>query len=211
MKPYKFIQIRIKGPKRRLVSARFCLGHLFSCFFFTDHIFIRIPERRKIRCPVFNRCLANRSRRIGLIGTVIVFFNGIWRQLRRSAQNGSRNEFSRRLCRNGAAVLVVHEPVDGNTEVVGNIKDHTLYHLEGLDYEGNSIAYLDTPEHIVIRKEEVEHIRNTLTLLTETQQRRLWMLSENMTMREIAAADGISVSAVKESLDTAKNNFQKNF
>lgn len=50
---------------------------------------------------------------------------------------------------------------------------HTLYHLEALDYEGNSIAYLDTPEHIVIRKEETEHIRNTLTLLTETQQRRL--------------------------------------
>ena len=29
---------------------------------------------------------------------------------------------------------------------------HTLYHLEALDYESNSIAYLDTPEHIVIRK-----------------------------------------------------------
>ena len=65
-----------------------------------------------------------------------------------------------------------------------------LYHLEALDYEGNSIAYLDTPEHIVIRKEEAEHIRSTLTLLTETQQRRLWMLSENMTLREIAAVEG---------------------
>ena len=41
--PYEFIKIRIKGPKRRLVPARFCLGHLFSCFFFTEHIFIRIP------------------------------------------------------------------------------------------------------------------------------------------------------------------------
>lgn len=67
---------------------------------------------------------------------------------------------------------------------------HTLYHLKALDYESNSIAYLDTPEHIVIRKEEAEHIRSTLTLLTETQQRRLWMLSENMTLREIAAVEG---------------------
>lgn len=50
---------------------------------------------------------------------------------------------------------------------------HTLYHLEVLGYEGNSIAYLDTPEHIVIGKEEAEHIQSTLTLLTETQQRRL--------------------------------------
>lgn len=146
-----------------------------------------------------------------LIGTLVTFLDGIRCQFRRSAQNGSRNEFSRRVCRNGAAVLVVHEPVDGNTEVVGNIKDHTLYHLEGLDYEGNSIAYLDTPEHIVIRKEEAEHIRSTLTILTETQQRRLWMLSENMTLREIAAAEGASASAVKESLDAAKKKFQNNF
>ena len=88
---------------------------------------------------------------------------------------------------------------------------HTLYHLDALDYESNSIAYLDTPEHIVIQKEEAEHIRNTLTLLTETQQRRLWMLSENMTLREIAAAEGASAGAVKESLDAAKKKFQKNF
>ena len=88
---------------------------------------------------------------------------------------------------------------------------HTLYHLEALDYEGNSIAYLDTPEHIVIQKEEAEHIRNTLTLLTETQQRRLWMLSENMTLCEIAAVEGASAGAVKESLDAAKKKFQNNF
>lgn len=94
---------------------------------------------------------------------------------------------------------------------MGNIKDHTLYHLEALGYEGNSIAYLDTPEHIVIGKEEAEHIQSTLTLLTETQQRRLWMLSENMTLREIAAAEGASAGAVKESLDAAKKKFQKNF
>lgn len=88
---------------------------------------------------------------------------------------------------------------------------HTLYHLEALDYEGNSIAYLDTPEHIVIQKEEAEHIQSTLTLLTETQQRRLWMLSENMTLREIAAVEGASAGAVKESLDAEKKKFQNNF
>ena len=88
---------------------------------------------------------------------------------------------------------------------------HTLYLLEALGYEGNSIAYLDTPEHIVIRKEEAEHIQSTLTLLTETKQRRLWMLSENMTLCEIAAVEGASAGAVKESLDAAKKKFQKNF
>ena len=88
---------------------------------------------------------------------------------------------------------------------------HTPYHLKALDYESGSVAYHDTPERIVIRKEEAEHIRATLSLLTETQRRRLLMLDEGMTLREIAAAEGVSVNAVKESLDAAKKNFLKNF
>ena len=88
---------------------------------------------------------------------------------------------------------------------------HTPYHLKALDYESGSVAYHDTPERIVIRKEEAEHIRETLALLPETQRRRLLMLDEGMTLREIAAAEGVSVNAVKESLDAAKKNFLKNF
>ena len=92
------------------------------------------------------------------------------------------------------ALKEIIEYLNENARLIRNAERreayHTLYHLEALDYEGNSIAYLDTPEHIVIQKEEAEHILNTLTLLTETQQRRLWMLSENMTLCEIAAAEG---------------------
>ena len=88
---------------------------------------------------------------------------------------------------------------------------HAPYHLESLDYEGSSVAYHDTPERIVIRKEEAEHIREILTLLPETQRRRLLMLDEGMTLRQIAAAEDVSVNAVKESLDAAKKKFLKNF
>lgn len=113
------------------------------------------------------------------------------------------------------ALKEIIEYLNENARLIRNAERreayHTLYHLEALDYEGNSIAYLDTPEHIVIQKEVAEHIRSTLTLLTETQQRRLWMLSENMTLCEIAAAEGASASAVKESLDAAKKKFQNNF
>lgn len=113
------------------------------------------------------------------------------------------------------AIKEIIEYLNENARLIRNAERreayHTLYHLEALDYEGNSIAYLDTPEHIVIQKEEAEHIRNTLTLLTETQQRRLWMLSENMTLCEIAAVEGASAGAVKESLDAAKKKFQNNF
>lgn len=113
------------------------------------------------------------------------------------------------------ALKEIIEYLNENARLIRNAERreayHTLYHLEALDYKGNSIAYLDTPEHIVIGKEEAEHIQSTLTLLTETQQRRLWMLSENMTLREIVAAEAASAGAVKESLDAAKKKFQKNF
>lgn len=113
------------------------------------------------------------------------------------------------------ALRKIIEYLNENARLIRNAERreayHTLYHLEALDYEGNSIAYLDTPEHIVIQKEEAEHIQSTLTLLTETQQRRLWMLSENMTLREIAAVEGASAGTAKESLDAAKKKFQNNF
>lgn len=113
------------------------------------------------------------------------------------------------------ALKEIIEYLNENAHLIRNAERrkayHTLYHLEALDYEGNSIAYLDTPEHIVIRKEEAEHIQSTLTLLTETKRRRLWMLSENMTLCEIAAVEGASAGAVKESLDAAKKKFQNNF
>ena len=113
------------------------------------------------------------------------------------------------------ALKEIIEYLNENARLIRNAERreayHTLYHLETLDYEGNSIAYLDTPEHIVIRKEEAEHIQSTLTLLTETKRRRLWMLSENMTLCEIAAVEGASAGAVKESLDAAKKKFQNNF
>lgn len=88
---------------------------------------------------------------------------------------------------------------------------HAPYHLDALDYEGSSIAYHATPEQIVIRKEDAEHIRETLSLLTETQRRRLLMLEEGMTLREIAKAEGAAVSSVKESLDAARKKFRENF
>lgn len=60
------------------------------------------------------------------------------------------------------ALKEIIEYLNENAHLIRNAERreayHTLYHLEALDYESNSIAYLDTPEHIVIRKEEAEHI-----------------------------------------------------
>ena len=88
---------------------------------------------------------------------------------------------------------------------------HAPYHLEALDYEGSSIAYHATPEQIVIQKEEAERINAALDMLTETQRRRLLMMDEGMTLREIAEAEGAAVSSVKESLDAARKKFREIF
>ncbi len=113
------------------------------------------------------------------------------------------------------ALQEIQDFLNENARLIQNIERreryHTPYHLEALDYESSSVAYHDTPERIVIRKEEAEHIRATLSLLTETQRRRLLMLDEGMTLREIAEAEGAAVSSVKESLDAARKKFRENF
>lgn len=65
------------------------------------------------------------------------------------------------------ALREIVEYLNKNARLIRNAERreayHTLYHLEALDYESNSIAYLDTPEHIVIQKEEAEHMTPSLT------------------------------------------------
>lgn len=88
---------------------------------------------------------------------------------------------------------------------------HCPYHIEAMEYEGDSLAYHLTPEDIVIRKEEQKHIGDTLSCLTDAQLRRLTMKADGMSLREIAKAEGTSVNAVRESLEAAKKKFKKNY
>jgi len=88
---------------------------------------------------------------------------------------------------------------------------HCPYHIEAMQYEGDSLAYYKTPEDIVIREEEKQHINDTLSFLTDAQLRRLTMKADGMTLREIAKAEGTSVNAVRESLEAAKKKFKKHF
>lgn len=85
---------------------------------------------------------------------------------------------------------------------------HVPYHLEAMDYEGSTVAYRDTPERILLRREEREQLLQTLSTLTDAQLRRLTLRAEGWTLREIAALEGASVNAVRESLEGAKRKFQ---
>lgn len=91
---------------------------------------------------------------------------------------------------------------------------HCPYHLEAMPYEDESIAYRDTPEEILIRKEERDEIADALSVLTESQYRRLLMKADGMTLREIARIEGTSVNAVRDSLLQARkklNHLKKEF
>ncbi|NLC73982.1 MAG: hypothetical protein GX685_01855 [Clostridiales bacterium] len=88
---------------------------------------------------------------------------------------------------------------------------HCPYHIEAMQYEGDSLAYRLTPEEVFARKEKQRHINDTLSCLTDVQLRRLTMKADGMTLREIAAAEGATVNAVRESLEAAKKKFKKHF
>nr|DAS30078.1 MAG TPA: RNA polymerase sigma factor [Caudoviricetes sp.] len=88
---------------------------------------------------------------------------------------------------------------------------HCPYHIEAMQYEGDSLAYYKTLEDIAIREEEKQHINDTLSFLTDAQLRRLTMKADGMALREIAKAKGTSVNAVRESLEAAKRKFKKHF
>jgi DNA-directed RNA polymerase specialized sigma24 family protein len=88
---------------------------------------------------------------------------------------------------------------------------HCPYHIEAMEYECDSLAYRLTPEEIFVRKEEQEHISDTLSCLTDVQLRRLTMKADGMTLREIAAVESTTVNAVRESLEAAKKKFKKHF
>ena len=88
---------------------------------------------------------------------------------------------------------------------------HCPYHIEAMQYEGDSLAYRLTPEEVFARKEKQRHINDTLSCLTDVQLRRLTMKSDGMTIREIAAVEGTTVNAVRESLEAAKKKFKKHF
>lgn len=88
---------------------------------------------------------------------------------------------------------------------------HAPWHIEGMEYEGETIAYKLTPEKILLMKEESERVEAALAMLSETQRRRLFMKAEGMTYRDIAEAEGIGVSTAKESVDSARKKFLKFF
>lgn len=88
---------------------------------------------------------------------------------------------------------------------------HCPYSYDAIDYEGEEYATYDTPETEHIRSEREARLYTALAALTETQRRRLLMLADGLSMREIARRENADIKTVRESITGAKKKFQKIF
>ena len=60
------------------------------------------------------------------------------------------------------------------------------YSLDDVDFEGDDFADDRTPESLFMEQLDNEHIKETLDKLSDLHRRRLLMLAQGLTIREIA-------------------------
>ncbi len=88
---------------------------------------------------------------------------------------------------------------------------HCPYHIEALDYDGSEYCYNETPERVLLRKERNDALWRAMAVLSDTQYRRLIMVADGMSCREIAKHEGKDFSSVAESVRAAKAKVKKFF
>ena len=85
------------------------------------------------------------------------------------------------------------------------------YSMDAAQVEGDEYGTEETPETQMERKLDIERIAYALDGLSEVQRRRLLMLAEGKSMREIAREEKVQHRAVVKSIQAAKKIFKKNF
>lgn len=85
------------------------------------------------------------------------------------------------------------------------------YSLDAAEFEGTEYADGSTPEEELFLQLENQHIAETLENLSEVQKRRLLMLAQGLSLREIARREGKDIKTVRESIDGARKKFLKFF
>ena len=99
---------------------------------------------------------------------------------------------------------------------------HCPISIDKLEYEGMQFADPDTPMSILERKIEEEQQKAlndyVMSHLTETQRRRILMVADGMTTREIAEIEGVAQQVVSKSIigtrkkaAKLKEEFEKKF
>jgi len=85
------------------------------------------------------------------------------------------------------------------------------YSYDAIEYEGDEYGKEDYYECMDDSIDRDVRVRTAFDTLTEVQKRRLLMLADGLSMREIARREGIKHHAVMESIEGARKKFLKNF
>lgn len=85
------------------------------------------------------------------------------------------------------------------------------YSLDGTEFEGMEMAEDDTPETELFLQLENRHIAETFDRLSEVQKRRLLLLAQGLSVREIARREGKDIKTIRESIEGARKKFLKFF
>lgn len=95
------------------------------------------------------------------------------------------------------------------------LEERNRYHchsLDAVDFEGMEYADPDTPELTYERSERDKRLYAALATLTETQRRRLLLLADGLSYREIARLEGVSDhKKIIKSIDGARTKIKKFF
>jgi len=85
------------------------------------------------------------------------------------------------------------------------------YSYDAIDYEGEEYADPDTPDSLLERDELSKRVQSAMSHLSVIQVRRLTLLAEGHSIREIARMEGVDHKAVSKSIESAKKVFAKNY
>ena len=88
------------------------------------------------------------------------------------------------------------------------------YHCYSLDaavYEGRDYADSETPESALFLQLEKQRIEEAFGQPSEVQRRRLLMVAEGLSLREIARREGKDIKTIRESIEGARKKFLKFF
>lgn len=95
-----------------------------------------------------------------------------------------------------------------------NLDRKERYHCYSLDailFEGQEYGDHNTPDTAMESAEKRQRIAAALAKLSETQQRRLLMLADGLSVREIARRENKDFKSVYASIESARKKFAKFF
>ena len=73
---------------------------------------------------------------------------------------------------------------------LGRRERYHCYSLDAVEFEGEEMADCEIPETVLMRQLENRQIEEALGSLSEVQKRRILMLAQGLSVREIARREG---------------------